>query len=403
MKIQKLKELALQKRVLEAEILAQSESTSQLNAELTSTQQVLQNEQAVRDQALARAEQARAEANRAQEGYEQLKESQKAKREVLSQRYLELKQGNSNLKDTLCDELKQLEDFMSSGLEIFNAKVNKVVADTYEADSKVEEVTEEIEEHNLMMEEYKSEVQEVIAQKLEFNEQATSELSLINQELSSMNLRLTDVRKLAKLEVLAHKKAQRDLAAAKVEETHLNEAHWKVSSDVLEITQTRVPERLRELQTLLFSKPMLIQDEADLVTQLKSLKSQMKTLEQELADEALSFQSFQSSSLKRCQEAETLFQEHHQEKLALLSSKQAELEIIRMDIARIHQEEVDIVRVGKEKLSTLDSEVESKQMENSIATQELQNARMELESLRFQVQQVRERCKEVAIKKKNIE
>jgi hypothetical protein len=47
---------------------------------------------------------------------------------------------------------------MSSGLEIFNAKVNKVVADTYEADSKVEEVTEEIEEHNLMMEEYKSEV-----------------------------------------------------------------------------------------------------------------------------------------------------------------------------------------------------------------------------------------------------
>jgi hypothetical protein len=34
---------------------------------------------------------------------------------------------------------------------------------------------------------------------------------------------------------------------------------------------------------------MLIQDEADLVTQLKSLKSQMKTLEQELADEAHSF------------------------------------------------------------------------------------------------------------------
>jgi hypothetical protein len=54
------------------------------------------------------------------------------------------------------------------------------------------------------MEEYKSELQEVIAQKLEFNEQATSELSLINQELSSMNLRLIDARKLAKLEVLSH-------------------------------------------------------------------------------------------------------------------------------------------------------------------------------------------------------
>ena len=55
-----------------------------------------------------------------------------------------------------------------------------------------------------MMEEYTSEAQEVIVQKLEFSEHAISELSLIQQELSSMNLRLSDSRKLAKLEVLAH-------------------------------------------------------------------------------------------------------------------------------------------------------------------------------------------------------
>ena len=130
MKIQKLKELALQKRVLEAELLAQSESNTQLTVELTSTQQVLQHEQATKDQALDRAESARADAKRALEGYEQLKESHKAKREVLRQGYDELKRENSKLKDTLCDELKQLEDFMSSGLEQFTAKVNKVVADT---------------------------------------------------------------------------------------------------------------------------------------------------------------------------------------------------------------------------------------------------------------------------------